>query len=103
MLSASKSDSERLFRYVPIDRLDPALIRPGRMGRHVWFRTPTLEDRKDIACCPQARLPPLLFQAMMGFPVPHAYYLTWPQAVDALAAGLRRLRDLTSLDGPALG
>jgi ATP-dependent Zn protease len=30
---------------VPIDRLDPALIRPGRMGRHVWFRTPTLEDR----------------------------------------------------------
>jgi cell division protease FtsH len=33
---------------VPIDRLDPALIRPGRMGRHVWFRTPTLEDRKDI-------------------------------------------------------
>jgi ATP-dependent Zn protease len=33
---------------VPIDRLDPALIRPGRMGRHVWFRTPTFEDRKDI-------------------------------------------------------
>jgi ATP-dependent Zn protease len=33
---------------VPIDQLDPALIRPGRMGRHVWFRTPTLEDRKDI-------------------------------------------------------
>ncbi|NUT56471.1 MAG: AAA family ATPase [Thermoleophilia bacterium] len=33
---------------VPIDRLDPALIRPGRMGRHVWFRTPTVEDRKDI-------------------------------------------------------
>jgi ATP-dependent Zn protease len=33
---------------VPIDRLDPALIRPGRMGRHVWFRTPTKEDRQDI-------------------------------------------------------
>ncbi len=33
---------------VPIDRLDPALIRPGRMGRHVWFRTPTFEDRKDV-------------------------------------------------------
>jgi ATP-dependent Zn protease len=33
---------------VPIDRLDPALIRPGRMGRHIWFRTPTKEDRKDI-------------------------------------------------------
>jgi cell division protease FtsH len=33
---------------VPIDTLDPALTRPGRMGRHVWFRTPTKEDRKDI-------------------------------------------------------
>src|SRR5581483_9355051 len=33
---------------VPIDNLDPALIRPGRMGRHVWFRTPTMDDRKDI-------------------------------------------------------
>ena len=28
--------------------LDPALIRPGRMGRHIWFRTPTKDDRKDI-------------------------------------------------------
>ena len=33
---------------VPIENLDPALTRPGRMGRHVWFRTPTKEDRKDI-------------------------------------------------------
>jgi ATP-dependent Zn protease len=33
---------------VPIAMLDPALIRPGRMGRHIWFRTPTKEDRKDI-------------------------------------------------------
>jgi cell division protease FtsH len=33
---------------VPIDRLDPALIRPGRMGRHIWFRTPTKDDRHDI-------------------------------------------------------
>ncbi len=33
---------------VPIDSLDPALIRPGRMGRHVWFRTPTKDDRNDI-------------------------------------------------------
>jgi ATP-dependent Zn protease len=33
---------------VPIDRLDPALIRPGRMGRHVWFRTPNKKDRLDI-------------------------------------------------------
>ncbi len=33
---------------VPIDRLDPALIRPGRMGRHVWFRTPSKQDRLDI-------------------------------------------------------
>jgi cell division protease FtsH len=33
---------------VPIDRLDPALTRPGRMGRHVSFRTPTKDDRKDV-------------------------------------------------------
>ena len=33
---------------VPLSALDPALIRPGRMGRHVWFRTPTKDDRKDI-------------------------------------------------------
>jgi cell division protease FtsH len=33
---------------VDINELDPALIRPGRMGRHIWFRTPTAVDRKDI-------------------------------------------------------
>ncbi len=33
---------------VPIDRSIPALIRPGRMGRHVWFRTPTKQDRLDV-------------------------------------------------------
>jgi ATP-dependent Zn protease len=33
---------------VPMERLDPALTRPGRMGRHVQFRTPTKEDRKDV-------------------------------------------------------
>ena len=32
----------------PIESLDPALTRPGRMGRHVWFRTPTKQDRLDI-------------------------------------------------------
>ena len=33
---------------VPIESLDPALTRPGRMGRHIFFRTPTWEDRRDI-------------------------------------------------------
>ena len=33
---------------VPIEVLDPALTRPGRMGRHIWFRTPTKNDRLDI-------------------------------------------------------
>ncbi len=33
---------------VPLEALDPALTRPGRMGRHVWFRTPTKQDRLDI-------------------------------------------------------
>ena len=33
---------------VGLDRLDPALLRPGRMGRHIHFRTPSKDDRKDI-------------------------------------------------------
>ncbi len=33
---------------VPLESLDPALTRPGRMGRHVYFRTPIKEDRLDI-------------------------------------------------------
>ena len=33
---------------VPLAQLDPALTRPGRMGRHVWLRTPTKGDRQDI-------------------------------------------------------
>jgi SpoVK/Ycf46/Vps4 family AAA+-type ATPase len=33
---------------VPLEQLDPALVRPGRMGRHIYFRTPTWEDRRDI-------------------------------------------------------
>src|SRR3712207_3620090 len=33
---------------VPLDALDPALTRPGRMGRHIFFRTPTWTDRRDI-------------------------------------------------------
>jgi cell division protease FtsH len=33
---------------VPLEVLDPALTRPGRMGRHVWFRTPTQRDRLDV-------------------------------------------------------
>lgn len=33
---------------VPLEQLDAALVRAGRMGRHVYFRTPTKEDRKDV-------------------------------------------------------
>ena len=33
---------------MPIEVLDPALARPGRMGRHIYFRTPTWEDRRDV-------------------------------------------------------
>jgi cell division protease FtsH len=51
-LPRPKPRSEQVFfvgaTNVPIDVLDPALIRPGRMGRHIWFRTPTKDDRKDI-------------------------------------------------------
>jgi cell division protease FtsH len=51
-MPAPKPRSEQIYfigaTNVPIDRLDPALLRPGRMGRHIWFRTPNKEDRKDI-------------------------------------------------------
>jgi ATP-dependent Zn protease len=51
-LPRPKPPTEQVFfvgaTNVPIAMLDPALIRPGRMGRHIWFRTPTKEDRKDI-------------------------------------------------------
>ncbi len=51
-LRPPKPRSEQIYfigaTNVPLDRLDPALIRAGRMGRHVWFRTPTKDDRKDI-------------------------------------------------------
>jgi SpoVK/Ycf46/Vps4 family AAA+-type ATPase len=33
---------------VPLWALDPALTRPGRLGRHIWFRTPNRADRRDI-------------------------------------------------------
>jgi ATP-dependent Zn protease len=51
-LPPPKPRSEQIYfigaTNVPLDRLDPALIRPGRMGRHIWFRTPTKDDRADI-------------------------------------------------------
>jgi ATP-dependent Zn protease len=51
-LPRPKPPTEQVFfvgaTNVPIEVLDPALIRPGRMGRHIWFRTPTKEDRRDI-------------------------------------------------------
>jgi ATP-dependent Zn protease len=51
-LPAARPRKEQIYfigaTNVPVDRLDPALTRPGRMGRHVWFRTPTKQDRLDI-------------------------------------------------------
>ena len=51
-LPRPKPRTEQIFfigaTNVPIDALDPALMRPGRMGRHIWFRTPTNKDRLDI-------------------------------------------------------
>ncbi|HXH81665.1 MAG TPA: AAA family ATPase [Candidatus Tectomicrobia bacterium] len=51
-LPAARPRGEQIYfigaTNVPIEVLDPALTRPGRMGRHVWFRTPTKEDRKDV-------------------------------------------------------
>jgi cell division protease FtsH len=51
-LPAAKPRREQIYfigaTNIPVDRLDPALTRPGRMGRHVWFRTPTKQDRLDV-------------------------------------------------------
>jgi SpoVK/Ycf46/Vps4 family AAA+-type ATPase len=51
-LPAARPRKEQIYfigaTNVPIEALDPALTRPGRMGRHVWFRTPTKQDRLDI-------------------------------------------------------
>jgi ATP-dependent Zn protease len=51
-LAAPKPKKEEIYFIgacnVPLEVLDPALTRPGRMGRHIYFRTPTKEDRKDI-------------------------------------------------------
>jgi ATP-dependent Zn protease len=57
---------------VPLEHLDPALRRPGRMGRHVWFRTPTKKDREDI------------FELYLGR-VAHDPELNTPKARDELA------------------
>jgi cell division protease FtsH len=51
-LRAPKPRDEQIYFIgacnVALERLDPALTRPGRMGRHIYFRTPTWEDRRDI-------------------------------------------------------
>jgi ATP-dependent Zn protease len=51
-IPAAKPRREQIYfigaTNVPVETLDPALTRPGRMGRHVWFRTPTKQDRLDI-------------------------------------------------------
>src|SRR4051795_4584499 len=57
---------------VPLESLDPALTRPGRMGRHIYFRTPTWEDRRDI------------FDLYLG-KVSHEDDLDTPKARDELA------------------
>src|SRR4051794_11282503 len=57
---------------VPLQMLDPALTRPGRMGRHIYFRTPTWEDRRDI------------FDLYLG-KVAHETDLDTPRARDELA------------------
>jgi ATP-dependent Zn protease len=57
---------------VALERLDPALTRPGRMGRHIYFRTPSWEDRRDI------------FDLYLG-KVDHEEELDEPHRLDELA------------------
>lgn len=57
---------------VQLEALDPALIRAGRMGRHIYFRKPTKGDRLDI------------FDLYLG-KVQHDPALDTPEARDELA------------------
>lgn len=34
--------------YCPLEELDPALLRPGRLGYHIEVKIPTIEERKEI-------------------------------------------------------
>ena len=51
-LRAPKPRAEQIYFIgacnVPLQSLDPALTRAGRLGRHIYFRTPTWEDRRDV-------------------------------------------------------
>jgi len=51
-LPPAKPRDEQIFFVgacnVALEALDPALTRPGRLGRHVRYRTPSKDDRKDI-------------------------------------------------------
>jgi uncharacterized protein (TIGR02996 family) len=63
-----------------------------------------LDDLADVRRFPRARLPKLLFRAGdVGGPGYgwHSYHRTFPEAVDYLAAGLRRLHDLVAAEEPA--
>jgi ATP-dependent Zn protease len=51
-LPKAKPDGTQVFfigaTNVALEALDPALVRAGRLGRHIHFRTPTKGDRLDI-------------------------------------------------------
>jgi uncharacterized protein (TIGR02996 family) len=89
-------------RYRPGQRQRPRLRKPWAWWHEYSYEIESdPDDRPDIARCPHAHLPPLLFRAMTGDWTPHSYHLTWLGAAEALARGLKLLRDLTALDGPA--
>jgi len=51
-LPSARPRTEQIFFVgacnVALEALDPALTRQGRLGRHVRYRTPSKDDRKDI-------------------------------------------------------
>ena len=63
-LPRAKPASEQIYFIgacnAPIEALDPALTRPGRMGRHVWFRTPTrtIARTSSISTSPRSTTTP---------------------------------------------
>jgi uncharacterized protein (TIGR02996 family) len=89
--------------YRPGQRQRPRLRKPWAWWHvHSGEFEPDPDDRMDIARCWRAWLPASLFREMTGEWAPHAYFLTWLEAAEGLAFGLKALRDITSLDGPAV-
>jgi SpoVK/Ycf46/Vps4 family AAA+-type ATPase len=81
-----------------LDRIDSALKRPGRMGRHVLVRPP--ESEKEVAALVKFYVGPDLDQPAIAYAAKLAGNAT-PAAVKARVKAARRLVPSSSLAGVA--